>query len=76
MSWVAVGHAPMYKYITWKIKLEQAQTAKSISNNTQLSILGRLENVATLVVPMGHFLNNIRALQTKAAERKHNVCMK
>ena len=66
---------PMHKYIAWDKELEIAHNSKSISNDTLLSILGRLENAATVIQPLGHFLNNIRSLQMQAAEKRHNVRM-
>ena len=35
-------------------------------------MLGRLENVAIILVMLGHFLNNIRGLQIKATKSQHN----
>ena len=51
----------------------QIHTSKSVSNATLLSVLGRLENVAMVVQPLGHFLNNIRSLQMKAEKSVHNI---
>ena len=45
----------------------------SINDAELRSILGRLENVATIISMFGHFFNNIRSLQIKAAAKTHNV---
>lgn len=64
---------PDHKYKAWTSELQYAIKQKNISEGKLLSILGRLENVATIMVPLGHFLNNIRQLQIQATEKQHTV---
>ena len=46
---------------------------KTVSEKLLASVLGCLENIATILVMMGHFLSNIRGLQIKASKRQHNI---
>jgi hypothetical protein len=63
---------PTHKYEAWDNQLQNIIAAKSIKFKLLESILGRLENVAIIVVMFGHFLNNIRSLQIKAMTSQHN----
>ena len=57
---------PSHKFLAWDKEITDVLKAKTINNDRLLSLLGRLENVAVVVTPLGHFLNNIRSLQLKA----------
>jgi hypothetical protein len=63
---------PSHKYEAWDNQVKNIISAKSIKFKLLESILGRLENVAIIVVMFGHFLNNIRSLQIKAMATQHN----
>ena len=64
---------PQHKFTAWDADIANIITRKSTNNLHLEKILGRLEHVAAVVKPMGHFLNNIRSLQIKAEKRKHNI---
>ena len=64
---------PKHKFLAWDKEIQDVIQSKTVSNDRLLSLLGRLENVAVVVTPLGHFLNNIRSLQLKAEEKRHNV---
>ena len=67
---------PEHKFIAWHNEIEIMMKGRTVSNKTLQSILGRLETVASVLTPMGHFLNNIRSLQIKAeAAKQHNVAI-
>ena len=63
---------PTHKYNTWDDQIASIIKQKSVKYKDLESILGRLENVAIILVMLGHFLNNIRSLQIKAANSQHN----
>jgi hypothetical protein len=63
---------PTHKYEAWDNQIQNIIKAKSIKFKLLESVLGRLENVAIIVVMFGHFLNNIRSLQIKAMKSQHN----
>ena len=46
---------------------------KTVSEKYLMSILGRLENIAQVLMVLGHFLSNIRHTEIIAADRGHNV---
>jgi hypothetical protein len=50
---------PSHKYEAWDNQVKNIISAKSIKFKLLESILGRLKNVAIIVVMFGHFLNNI-----------------
>ena len=64
---------PDHKYIAWRSQIDESLKRTTVSNDTLMSILGRLENIAQLQSMMGHFLNNIRHLQITAERKEHNV---
>lgn len=64
---------PKHKFKAWSSEIDQLLQNSTVDEKTLLRILGRLENVATILSPLGHFLNNIRHLQLKASKTKHNV---
>ena len=64
---------PLHKYKAWDSQIEEAIKFKSVKLKTLESIIGRLENVAQIMPMLGHFLNNIRFMQSKASSKKHNV---
>ena len=64
---------PKHKFIAWTNQIESILNSKTVSNKTLLSILGRLENVAQILIILGHFLSNIRHLQIIAEHRGHNI---
>ena len=64
---------PSHKFIAWSGEITRVINSKSVNNKTLQSVLGRLETVATMLAPLGHFLNNIRNLQIKAETKSHAV---
>ena len=66
---------PFHKATAWSNQIENMMLQKSVSEKLLASVLGRLENIATIMPMMGHFFNNIRFLQTKADQGKHNVSL-
>lgn len=64
---------PPHKAKAWSSELNKVASHSSVDEETLLRILGRLENIATVMTPLGHFLNNIGHLQIKASRSKHNV---
>ena len=63
---------PKHKFEAWDEQIRQIIEAKSVKYKLLESVIGRLENVAIILVMFGHFLNNIRSLQIKAAKSQHN----
>ena len=64
---------PEHKYKAWDMQIKGLISQRSVSCKNLESVLGRLENVAIILRMFAHFLNNIRALQIKAAKTGHNV---
>jgi len=64
---------PHHKYIAWTSQIDNILQNKTVSNTTLMSILGRLENVAQVLIILGHFLSNIRSLQMIAERKNHNI---
>ena len=64
---------PEHKFKAWSSQILATAIKKTVNEDELLSILGRLENVTTVMPMLGHFLNNIRALQINATRKKHNV---
>ena len=65
---------PNHKAIAWSSQIRKTLSRKSINLKDLKSILGRLENLATIMKMFGNFLNNIRALQIKLNKLKgHNA---
>ena len=64
---------PLHKAKAWDSQITEAISKKSINLKTLESIIGRLENIAQIFPMLGHFLNNIRFLQSKAIDKKHNI---
>lgn len=65
---------PQHKYKAWDSELDNLSKCKTADQTTLQRVLGRLENVATVIPALGHFLNNIRQLEIKAGEKNgHNV---
>ena len=57
---------PTHKYIAWSSQLSSFQDRKSASSKVLQSLLGRLEQIATIIPMFGHFLNNIRQTEIRA----------
>lgn len=53
---------PLHKYIAWDNDLKNFMNRNSISHKDLKSILGKLEHVITILLMMGHFMNNLYAL--------------
>ena len=64
---------PNHKFIAWTGDLDKLLTRKSISHADLLSLIGKLENVITVVKMMGHFMNNLYSLEEKAFAAKPNA---
>ena len=64
---------PSHKFIAWSNEIHTLMRQQSVNSNTMMTVLGRLETVASMLTPLGHFLNNLRSLQLKAEEKGHNV---
>ena len=65
----------VHKTIAWKSQIDTILSQQTVSEKDLSSILGRLENVAQVLVILGHFLSNIRQMEITAARRKHNIRM-
>ena len=55
--------SPDHKNIGWKSQIQKVLEEKSVGWKELASILGRSENVAQVLVVLGHFLGNIRHLE-------------
>ena len=66
---------PDHKFKAWTSQIDELLNQRSSSEKTLASVLGRLENVATMIAMMGHFLSNIRHLQIQALKKNHNVLL-
>ena len=64
---------PSHKSRAWSKQVQDTINQKTVSEKLLASVLGRLENIATIIPMMGHFLNKIRYLQMKADQLGHNV---
>ena len=64
---------PDHKFIAWSAQIDMTLSKKTVSNKTLMSILGRLENMAQILVILGHFFSNIRHMQMIAEQKKHNI---
>ena len=49
------------------MQVESFISRKSANEEDLSSVLGRMENIAVVISMFGHFLNNIRHLEIKAA---------
>ena len=58
---------PAHKHAAWTSQLQSFTQRKSTNSKDIESLLGRLEQVALILPMFGHFLNNIRHTQIKAA---------
>ena len=56
---------PQHKCIAWIKDVDALIVHKSISHANLISLIGKLENVITMVKMMGHFMNNLYALKEK-----------
>ena len=66
---------PSHKAQAWWKQIQYMMLQKSVSEKLLASIIGCLENIATIMPMMGHFFNNIRFLQAKADTKGHNVSL-
>ena len=57
---------PTHKYVAWSGDIDKLITRKTIAHADLLSLIGKLENVITMVKMMGHFMNNLYSLEEKA----------
>ena len=64
---------PSHKDIAWSSQIDQVLNNKTVSKKTLQSILGRLDIVAQVLTPLGHFFCNIRQVQMIAESKGHNV---
>ena len=64
---------PDHENIGWKSQIQKILAARSVGSKELASILGYLENVAQILVVLGHFLSNIRNLEILASKKGHNV---
>ena len=64
---------PEHKFIAWSREVELIRTSQNAGSKQLQSMLGRLETIASIITPMGHFLNNIRSLQIKSERKGHAV---
>ena len=64
---------PAHKAIAWTSQIDKAIGSSTVSNKELQSILGRLENVAQVMISLGHFLGNIRYMQMLAEKKGHNI---
>ena len=64
---------PSHKVKAWSNQIDKIISRKSIGVKEIESVLGRLENIATIMKMFGNFLNNMRNLQIKANRRKNII---
>ena len=64
---------PSHKAIAWSSQIDNSLSNATLSNKELQSILGRLENVAQIMIPLVHFLGNIRHMQILAEKRGHSI---
>ena len=64
---------PRHKHKAWGDQIRKTLQSKLVSNDTLMSIIGRLENIAQFQSIPGHFFSNIRHAQILADRRKHNI---
>ena len=64
---------PSHKAVAWTSQINSILNGRSVSSKDLESVLGRLENIAQVMTPLGHFLSNIRQLQIIADRKGHNV---
>lgn len=60
---------PEHKHKAWSSQIHTLLNQQTTDEATLASVLGRLENVASLLRMAGHFLNNIRSLLLKTQHR-------
>ena len=64
---------PEHKYKALITNLKKAIKRISVNYNDSKSLIGKLENVIIMIKMMGHFMNNLYALERKSSESKHNT---
>ena len=64
---------PSHKCKAWINDLNTFINKKSISHDDLKSLIGKLENVIIIIKMMGHFMNNMYALEIKASTSNHNI---
>ena len=64
---------PVHKCTAWQQDIKRIIDHSSISHTNLKSLIGKLEHVIMIVHIMGHFMNNLCALEMQAASSKHNV---
>ncbi len=64
---------PNHKSTAWRSQISSLLEKKTVSNKELQSILGRMENVAQIMTPLGYFLSNIRHMQIIAERKGHNI---
>ena len=69
-----LAQLPPHKCLAWSGDLQNFIDRKTISHDDLISLIGKLENVITIVTMMGHFMNNLYSLEEKAfAAIPHSV---
>ena len=63
---------PFHKYTAWKSQIVELLTKDSTDQDILGTIVGHLENVAIILLMMGHFLNNIGHLLTQLRKKKNS----
>ena len=64
---------PSHKAVAWISQIDKTLQDSSVSNKELQSILGRLENIAQIMISLGHFLGNIRHMKILAEKKGHNI---
>ena len=64
---------PAHKAIAWTSQINNILGNRSMPNKELQSILGRLENIAQIMISLGHFLGNIRYMQILAENKGHSI---
>ena len=64
---------PLHKCKAWISDLEKFRERKSTNYDDLKSLIGKLENVIIMIKMMGHFMNNLYALEIKACDFDHNI---
>ena len=64
---------PLQENKAWINDLKTCLLKKRTSHDNLRSLIGKLENVVIIIKMMGHFMNNLYALELKSSNSKHNI---
>ena len=67
---------PNHKYVAWSGEINMILKINTVSGKTLEIILGKFENVASLMKMFGHFLDNIRNQKNQISQNIRKVISK